>query len=85
MNKTPNSNRVNISIYGKRNVGKSSLLNAMVDQNVSVVSDVMGTTTDPVKKAMELLGHCSGALRLPLCEMSKENIKKLKEALKNYD
>jgi [FeFe] hydrogenase H-cluster maturation GTPase HydF len=55
MNTTPNSNRINISIYGKRNVGKSSLLNAIVRQDVSVVSSIKGTTTDPVKKAMELI------------------------------
>ncbi len=54
MNTTPNSNRINISIYGKRNVGKSSLLNAIAGQDVSVVSSIKGTTTDPVKKAMEL-------------------------------
>lgn len=55
MNTTPNSNRINISIYGKRNVGKSSLLNAIVGQDISVVSSIKGTTTDPVKKAMELI------------------------------
>ncbi|MEA3424275.1 MAG: [FeFe] hydrogenase H-cluster maturation GTPase HydF [Bacillota bacterium] len=55
MNTTPNSNRINISIYGKRNVGKSSLLNAVLGQDISVVSSVKGTTTDPVKKAMELI------------------------------
>ena len=54
MNSTPNSNRIVISIYGKRNSGKSSLLNALTGQEVSIVSPVKGTTTDPVKKAMEL-------------------------------
>lgn len=54
MNNTPNSNRIVISIYGKRNAGKSSLLNALTEQEVSIVSPVSGTTTDPVKKSMEL-------------------------------
>ncbi len=55
MNKTPNSERVHISFFGKRNAGKSSLLNAFTDQDIAIVSDVKGTTTDPVSKAMELL------------------------------
>ena len=55
MNFTPNSNRITISIYGKRNAGKSSLLNALAEQEISIVSNVAGTTTDPVKKAMELI------------------------------
>lgn len=54
MDNTPNSNRVVISIYGKRNAGKSSLLNSLTNQEISIVSPVKGTTTDPVKKAMEL-------------------------------
>lgn len=55
MNTTPNSNRITITIYGKRNAGKSSLLNSITGQEVSIVSEVKGTTTDPVKKAMELI------------------------------
>ena len=47
--------RLHVGIFGRRNVGKSSLLNAMVRQHVSLVSDVAGTTTDPVEKPMELL------------------------------
>jgi len=54
MNNTPNSNRITISIFGKRNAGKSSLLNAIAGEKISIVSDIEGTTTDPVKKAMEL-------------------------------
>lgn len=54
-NNTPNSNRKHIALYGKRNVGKSSLINAIIGQDISLVSEVMGTTTDPVKKAMELI------------------------------
>lgn len=52
---TPKSFRLHIGIFGRRNVGKSSLLNALTRQNVSIVSDVAGTTTDPVEKPMELL------------------------------
>jgi [FeFe] hydrogenase H-cluster maturation GTPase HydF len=53
--KTPKSLRLHIGIFGRRNVGKSSLLNALTRQQVSIVSDVAGTTTDPVEKPMELL------------------------------
>ena len=51
---TPKGLRLHIGIFGRRNVGKSSILNAITHQNVSIVSAVMGTTTDPVEKAMEL-------------------------------
>jgi [FeFe] hydrogenase H-cluster maturation GTPase HydF len=54
MNATPSGNRVHIGIFGRRNAGKSSLINALTGQDLAVVSDVMGTTTDPVSKAMEL-------------------------------
>lgn len=55
MNSTPSSERVHIGIFGKRNAGKSSVINALTGQNLAIVSDVKGTTTDPVSKAMELL------------------------------
>ena len=55
MIKTPNSNRTNIVIIGSTNAGKSSLLNAILEQDISIVSNIVGTTTDSVKKAMELL------------------------------
>jgi len=55
LNDTPNANRVHIAFFGKRNAGKSSLLNAVTGQDIAIVSDVKGTTTDPVSKAMELL------------------------------
>lgn len=55
MNKTPVANRVCIGFFGKRNSGKSSLINAVTGQSLAVVSDVPGTTTDPVYKTMELL------------------------------
>ena len=54
MQSTPKSNRLQIGIFGRRNVGKSSLMNALTSQYVSIVSDVAGTTTDPVEKPMEL-------------------------------
>ncbi len=54
LNSTPSSERIHIGIFGKRNAGKSSLINAMTGQNSAVVSEVPGTTTDPVSKAMEL-------------------------------
>lgn len=57
---TPSANRIHIGFFGKTNSGKSSLINALVAQNVSIVSEVAGTTTDPVYKAMEIypLGPC---------------------------
>ncbi|MBR4030603.1 MAG: [Clostridia bacterium] len=55
MNETPRGERLHIGFFGRRNAGKSSLVNAFTNQNLSVVSDVAGTTTDPVLKAMELL------------------------------
>lgn len=54
-NGTPNANRLHISFFGRRNAGKSSVVNAVTGQDLSIVSEVKGTTTDPVKKAMELL------------------------------
>jgi len=54
MFKTPKGLRLHIGVFGRRNVGKSSILNALVKQSVSIVSDVAGTTTDPVEKVMEL-------------------------------
>lgn len=55
LNNTPSAERVHIGIFGKRNAGKSSVINAITNQSLSIVSDVKGTTTDPVSKAMELL------------------------------
>lgn len=55
LNNTPSAERVHIGIFGKRNAGKSSIINAITGQNLSIVSDVKGTTTDPVLKSMELL------------------------------
>ena len=55
MNQTPSGERVHIAFFGRRNAGKSSLVNAVTGQDLAIVSDVRGTTTDPVYKAMELL------------------------------
>ncbi len=55
MNQTPASERVHISFFGKRNAGKSSVINAVTGQDLAIVSQVKGTTTDPVYKTMELL------------------------------
>jgi [FeFe] hydrogenase H-cluster maturation GTPase HydF len=55
LNDTPSADRVHIAFFGKRNAGKSSVVNAVTGQDLAVVSDVKGTTTDPVYKAMELL------------------------------
>ena len=55
LNDTPIANRLHIAFFGKRNAGKSSLVNAVTGQNLAIISDVKGTTTDPVYKTMELL------------------------------
>lgn len=55
LNSTPSANRLHISFFGRRNAGKSSLVNAVTGQSLAIVSDMKGTTTDPVQKAMELL------------------------------
>lgn len=55
LNQTPSANRIHIAFFGVRNAGKSSVMNAVTGQNIAIVSDVKGTTTDPVFKAMELL------------------------------
>ena len=55
MNHTPTSERIHIGIFGKRNAGKSSIINAITGQDLAIVSDIKGTTTDPVMKSMELL------------------------------
>lgn len=60
LNQTPNASRIHIGIFGRRNSGKSSLINALTNQNTALVSDVAGTTTDPVYKSIELhpIGPC---------------------------
>ena len=56
LNNTPTANRLHIALFGRRNSGKSSLINALTGQDAALVSDIPGTTTDPVNKAMELHG-----------------------------
>ena len=56
LNQTPTANRTHIGFFGKMNSGKSSLINALANQEISIVSEVSGTTTDPVKKSMEIHG-----------------------------
>ena len=60
LNETPRSVRTHIALFGKRNAGKSSIINALTGQDIAIVSDVRGTTTDPVYKSMEILpiGPC---------------------------
>lgn len=55
LNQAPSGERIHIGIFGKRNAGKSSVINALTGQDLAIVSEVLGTTTDPVQKAMELL------------------------------
>ena len=59
-NRTPQSERLHIALFGRRNAGKSSLINALTGQQIAIVSDEPGTTTDPVMKSMEILplGPC---------------------------
>ena len=61
LNETPSGNRLHIGVFGKTNSGKSSFINRFSGQNISIVADVAGTTTDPVYKAMEVypLGPCT--------------------------
>ena len=56
MKTSPRSNRLHIALFGKRNSGKSSLINALTNQNAALVSDIAGTTTDPVYQPMEIHG-----------------------------
>lgn len=60
LNSTPQSVRIHIGLFGKRNAGKSSVINAISNQDIAIVSDVAGTTTDPVFRPIEILpiGPC---------------------------
>ncbi len=90
LNATPASNRLHIVFLGRTNTGKSSLLNALTNQDLAVVSSVSGTTTDPVKKSMELLPL--GPVVLidtpgldDTGELGSKRIEKTKEALRQAD
>lgn len=97
MNDTPNSNRTHIVIFGRTNAGKSSIINAIANQNVAIVSDKAGTTTDPVKKAIEInkIGACvivdtagfddNGDLGLLRIEKTKKIAEKTDIALLVFD
>ncbi len=90
MNSTPSGERKQIGLFGKTNAGKSSLLNAITGQSLAIVSDVKGTTTDPVKKAMELLPLGPVVLTdTPGLdddgELGQERIRKAKEVLRQID
>lgn len=88
--KTANANRKHIAFFGKRNAGKSSLFNLLLGEDFSLVSKQLGTTTDPVYKAMELVGY--GPVRLidtagldDIGELGELRVKKSKEVLQKID
>lgn len=90
LNDTPSAERIHIAFFGKMNAGKSSLLNAVTGQNLAVVSDVPGTTTDPVYKAMELLPL--GPVMIidtpgfdDIGKLGQERVKKAEQALTKAD
>ena len=90
MNDTPSGERLHIGFFGRRNVGKSSLVNRVTGQDLAVVSRVKGTTTDPVRKAMELLplgpvviiGHPGHGRRGDLGEL---RVRKARQELNRVD
>lgn len=90
LNATPSGERIHISFFGCTNAGKSSLVNAFTGQKLSIVSDIQGTTTDPVEKAMELLPL--GAVKIidtagfdDISELGQQRIKKTKQVLNKTD
>lgn len=90
LNDTPSANRIHIGFFGCRNAGKSSVVNAITGQELAVVSDVLGTTTDPVQKAMELLPL--GPVMIidtpgfdDVGELGKKRIQKTKQILNRTD
>lgn len=90
LNETPRSDRLHIGFFGKRNSGKSTLINAFTKQQISIVSDVAGTTTDPVFKSMEIAGL--GACVLidtagfdDIGELGKIRVEKTKKAAERTD
>ena len=90
LNETPNSNRLHIGVFGRTNSGKSSLINALTRQEVSIVADVAGTTTDLVYKAMEIhpLGPCvliDTAGFDDISELGKKRVEKTIHAVEKSD
>lgn len=90
LNDTPKAVRIHIALLGKRNSGKSSIINAITNQEASIVSDIKGTTTDPVYKAIEILplGPCVLIDTAGIDDdstLGKERIKKTKEVLNKTD
>jgi len=90
LNSTPSANRTHIGFFGKRNSGKSSLMNALTNQSVSIVSEIPGTTTDPVSKAMEIKGIGSCVLIDTagfddIGELGKLRIEKTKKVIDKID
>ena len=90
LNETPSSNRLHIGVFGRTNSGKSSLINALTKQEVSIVADVAGTTTDLVYKAMELhpLGPCvliDTAGVDDTSELGSKRVEKTRLAMEKYD
>lgn len=89
-NNTPKSNRIHIAILGKRNVGKSSFINSLTNQEISIVSETPGTTTDPVEKSYELqpfgpVVFIDTAGIDDVGELGEKRVKKTKEVLKRTD
>ena len=87
---TPRANRLHIGLFGRRNSGKSSLINALTGQNTALVSKIAGTTTDPVYKAMEIhgLGPCvfiDTAGVDDVGDLGQMRVEKTKEALEKTD
>ena len=84
LNETPTANRVRIAFFGLRNAGKSTLVNAFTGQPIAIVSDVAGTTTDPVSKAMEILplGPCVVTDTAGLDDEGELGLKRVEKTLK---
>ena len=90
MNRKDNTTRLHIGLFGRRNTGKSSIINRLTGQDLSIVSDIPGTTTDPVKKAVEIPGL--GAVMLvdtagidDMGELGSQRINKTRQAMKQVD
>lgn len=83
MNTTPRSNRIHIAFFGQTNVGKSSIINSITGQDLALVSDISGTTTDPIYKAMEILplGPCTLIDTAGLNDTSELGVLRLKKTM----